>query len=66
MTVAGARSHQLGLGGWVSLLSVRRAVPFYQAAAPKGIGMTSYADEIDDDEGLTYFEGLLDEGFRHD
>lgn len=52
--------------GWVSLLSVRRAVPFYQTAAPKGVGMTSYAGEVDGDEGLTYFEGLLNEGFRHD
>ncbi len=59
MAVAGARSVELGLNGYVSLLSVKKAIDFYE----KEIKMTSYSNEVDDDEGLVYFESIINEGY---
>lgn len=59
MLVAGARSHELGLNGYVSLLSVKKSVDFYE----QEMKMTSFADEVDDEEELIYFEDVISEGY---
>ena len=64
MATAGARSKDLGLNGYVSLLSVAKAVNFY-----KEIGMVSYKNEVegevevDHEFDLVYFESIITEGY---
>lgn len=61
MLVAGARSYELGLNGYVSLLSVsnQHSVDFYTHE----MKMMSFAEEVDDEEGMIYFENVISEGY---
>lgn len=59
MLVAGARSYELGLNGYVSLLSVPKAVDFYE----QEMKMISFAGEVDDEENFIYFENVISEGY---